>query len=207
MTARQVAERIVARSPLRTPAGDSSADEKLASGFVSGDEAGLAAAYDRWGSLVYTLARRSLGDAREAEDVTQTVFLAAWKGRAGFAPERGALGAWLVGISRRKIADALSARTRRAELAEAAAEWMSGLPTDRAAHPDAVLDRVLVARELARLPEAQRRVLTLAFYADLTQPQIAELTGWPLGTVKSHARRGLHRLGRNLEDSDCGYFE
>ncbi|MDR6978472.1 RNA polymerase sigma-70 factor (ECF subfamily) [Streptomyces sp. 3330] len=203
MTARRAAEQIVDRAPLRAPTEDSLADEELAACFVSGDEEGLAAAYRRWGSLVYTLARRSLGDAREAEDVTQTVFLAAWKGRAGFAPERGALGAWLVGISRRKIADALSARTRRTELAAAAGEWMSGLPADRDAQPEAVLDRVLITHELARLPEAQRRVLTLAFYDDLTQPQIAEVTGWPLGTVKSHARRGLHRLGRCLEESDA----
>lgn len=147
---------------------------------------------------MYTLGRRSLGDAREAEDVTQTVFLAAWRGRAGFAPERGTLSAWLVGITRRKIADALAARTRRADLVAAAGARMSLGQTDADAQADAVLDRVLIGRELARLPAAQRRVLTLAFYHDLTQPQIADLTGWPLGTVKSHARRGLHRLGRCL---------
>ncbi|MEU5277961.1 sigma-70 family RNA polymerase sigma factor [Streptomyces asoensis] len=202
MSARQATERTVdTPASLHVPTEDCPADEELAAGFVSGDEAGLTAAYDRWAPLVYTLARRSLGDAREAEDVTQTVFLAAWRGRAGFHPERGALGAWLVGITRRKIADALTARTRRADLATAVGERMSEPCADGDAQPDAVLDRVLVGRELARLPEAQRRVLVLAFYGDLTQPQIAELTGWPLGTVKSHARRGLHRLGRSLEAS------
>ncbi|MFG2576943.1 sigma-70 family RNA polymerase sigma factor [Streptomyces sp. NPDC048481] len=202
MTARPVTEHIVdsvGSVPLWAPAEDSLADEELAAGFASGDEACLAAAYHRWGALVYTLGRRSLGDAREAEDVTQTVFLAAWRGRAGFAPERGTLSAWLVGITRRKIADALAARTRRADLVAAAGARMSLGQADADAQPDAVLDRVLIGRELARLPAAQRRVLTLAFYDDLTQPQIADLTGWPLGTVKSHARRGLHRLGRCLQ--------
>ncbi|GGX69911.1 sigma-70 family RNA polymerase sigma factor [Streptomyces fructofermentans] len=198
MTAQQTTAQAPADVPLWAPAAESLADEDLAAGFAGGDEACLAAAYHRWGSLVHTLARRSLGDASEAEDVTQIVFLAAWRGRDGFVPERGTLSAWLVGITRRKIADALSARTRRAELVAAAGAAMSVRAPREADRPEAVLDRVLVGAELARLPDPQRRVLSLAFYDDLTQTQVAEVTGWPLGTVKSHARRGLHRLGRCL---------
>ncbi|MDW8810908.1 sigma-70 family RNA polymerase sigma factor [Streptomyces scabiei] len=185
---------------LWAPAEDFLEQEELAAGFVAGDEGCLTAAYHRWGALVYTLARRSLGDAREAEDVRQSVFLAAWRGRAGYAPERGALGAWLVGITRRKIADALTARTRQADLVAAAGTRMAEAPVNRDTLPEAVLDRVLIGREFARIPAPQRRVLTLAFYDDLTQAQIAEVTGWPLGTVKSHARRGLQRLGRSLRE-------
>ena len=78
---------------------------------------------------------------------------------------------------------------------------MSVTAHEAAASPaDAVLDRVLVRHELAQLPAPQRRALSLAFYEDLTHTQIAQLTGWPLGTVKSHARRGLHRLGRRLRE-------
>ncbi|MFJ9037096.1 RNA polymerase sigma factor [Streptomyces sp. NPDC102406] len=160
------------------------------------DAAQLADLYLRWGPLVFRLARRALGNNRDAEDVTQQVFLAAWRGRAGYRPERGPVGAWLTGIARHHIADALASRTRRTVL-------LDGLATGRAAvveETDAVLDRVLISQELARLPEPQRTVLWLAFYEDLTQPQIADRTGWPLGTVKSHARRGMGRLRTRLRE-------
>lgn len=176
------------------------ADEEVARGLVAGDEECLAAAYARWSTLVHTLAWRSLGDPKEAEDVTQQVFLGVWRGRGGFRPERGSIGGWIVGITRRKIADALSARTRRLDLAASAAASLA-VADRQSAEPETVLDRVLISQELSRLPAAQQRVLRLAFYEDLTQTEIAERTGWPLGTVKSHARRGLHRLrGRLAEE-------
>ncbi|MCF3134909.1 sigma-70 family RNA polymerase sigma factor [Streptomyces olivochromogenes] len=188
----------VATTSPRAPAEESFADEEIARGLVAGEDACLAAAYRRWSGLVFTLARRSLGDDGEAEDVTQQVFLGVWRGRHGYRPERGPLGAWIVGITRRRIADALTARTRRGDLVTAAGSAL-GTGDARTGQPEDALDRVLVRHELAGLPAAQRRVLCLAFYEDLTQPQIAARTGWPLGTVKSHARRGLHRLRHRLE--------
>ncbi|MFB6555479.1 RNA polymerase sigma factor [Streptomyces sp. NPDC056405] len=188
--------------PSPAAAAESLAEEELAEGFVRGEEACLVAAYHRWSGLVFTLAQRALGDAREAEDVTQVVFLAAWRGRHTFVPARGVLAGWLVGIARRKIADALSARTRRADLVAAAGARLARTAHDSADRPEAVLDRVAVGQELAKLPAPQRRVLGLAFYDDLTHTQIARLTGWPLGTVKSHARRGLRRLGHRLREAD-----
>lgn len=179
-------------------------DAELVDGFLAGDEACLEVVHDRWRSLVYGLAKRSLGDARDAEDVTQMVFLAAWRGRAGFAPDRGTLPGWLVGITRRKIADALAARTRRSELVAAAGARLLVTAHQETLRPEASLDRVLLDDELSRLPAPQRRVLNLAFHDDLTQTQIAQLTGWPLGTVKSHVRRGLHRLARRLDTDDAG---
>ncbi|MBK6011454.1 sigma-70 family RNA polymerase sigma factor [Streptomyces sp. MBT53] len=184
-----------------SPVAEARTDEELAGGLVAGDEDCLAAVYHRWSPLVLTLAWRSLGDAKEAEDVTQQVFLGVWRGRLGFRPERGAIGAWIVGITRRRIADALSARTRRLHLVAAAG---AALPLADPATPgaDTALDRVLVLRELARLPAPQQRVLRLTYYEDLTQTQIARRTGWPLGTVKSHARRGLHQLRRSLRHDE-----
>lgn len=174
-------------------------DEELARGLVAGDEACLTVAYHRWSPLVHTMARRSLGDPGEAEDVTQQVFIGVWRGRRGFRPERGTLAGWIVGITRRTVADALHARTRRSDLVVSAGSRL--VLTDRTGdRTEAALDRLVVRAELAKLPSAQQRVLRLTFYEDLSQPQIAERTGWPLGTVKSHARRGLYRLRRGLEE-------
>ncbi|MFJ3978686.1 sigma-70 family RNA polymerase sigma factor [Streptomyces sp. NPDC090021] len=187
---------MTARSATVQPSPESGGlltDHELAEGFVHGDELCLTAAYRRWGGLVHALAARTLGDPREAEDVSQQVFLAAWRGRAGYRPERGAFPGWLVGITRRKIADALAERTRRLALVTAAGAALPP-PDEPGAGPEAVLDRLFVTGELARLPRPQREVLAMAFYGDLTQIQIAKRTGMPLGTVKSHTRRGLHRM-------------
>ncbi|GFH37515.1 RNA polymerase sigma factor [Streptomyces pacificus] len=190
-------------SPRPRTAGELSDDASVAAGFAAGDENALEVAYQRWGSLVYTLARRTLGDEREAEDVTQQVFLAAWRGRRGYRPGRGGLAGWLVGITRHKVADALAARTRRTELVAAAAAFLSPATAPATGPgPEQAVDRVLVLRALQHLPSAQQHVIRLAFYADLTQTQIADRTGLPLGTVKSHMRRALLSLRRSLTTQD-----
>lgn len=192
---------IGARPTTLVPPGRETRYEKdLTDGLLRADEEAFAAIYRRWGSLVHTMATRSLGDTHEAEDVTQQVFIGAWRGRHGFRPERGNVGAWLVGITRRKIVDALAARGRRLALAESAARDAAPARPDQRA-PEQVLDRVLLVEALSRLPHAQREVLCMAFYEDLTQAQIAERTGVPLGTVKSHTRRGLHRLRTVVDQS------
>ncbi|MGW0936749.1 sigma-70 family RNA polymerase sigma factor [Streptomyces sp. NPDC002666] len=173
-------------------------EEAMTRGLGNADADMVAAIYLRWGSLVHTMAVRSLGDTHEAEDVTQQVFIGAWRGRHGFRPERGPLGAWLVGIARRKIVDALAARTRRIRLIDSIATEVHLLRPDKRT-PNHVLDRVLLLDALSRLPRHQQEVLCMAFYEDLTQAQIAKRTGMPLGTVKSHTRRGLNRLRQGIE--------
>ncbi|MFD4245719.1 sigma-70 family RNA polymerase sigma factor [Streptomyces sp. NPDC058525] len=170
---------------------ESVSDAAITALMLQDDEQWLPLAYRRWSRLVHSCALRALGDAREAEDVAQQVFVAAWRGRAGFRPDRGTLPAWLLGITRRKTADALSARTRRLELVAAVGRQLSDHPVGGT---EQVVDRIVVTRELSRLPRLQRDVLALAYFADLTQAQIARRTGMPLGTVKSHARRGMQRL-------------
>jgi RNA polymerase sigma factor (sigma-70 family) len=176
---------------------DIASSDELARRFRLGEGPALEEAYDRHARLVYSLALRALGAHHDAEDVTQQVFVRAWRGRAGLDPGRGSLGGWLVGITRRQIADRFAARARDRDLADRAGR--AAEPGVVGVVPDNVVDAVVVADEIERLPTHQRAVVRLAFFADLTHQQISEATGLPLGTVKSHLRRGLERLRRRWE--------
>lgn len=166
--------------------------------FLAGDEQALAWAYERWAGLVHGLACRALGAGPDAEDVTQQVFISAWTGRAGFRPDAGPLPAWLVGITRHRVADALARRHREGRAHQAASAALPTHPVSERfdAHAD---DRVLLMAEVERLGQPQRSIIELAFWQDLTHEQIAERTGLPLGTVKSHIRRTLLKLRSALE--------
>lgn len=170
-------------------------DADVAKAFAAGQRAAFAETYRRWGPLVFTVCVRSLGDRAEAEDVAQQVFVSAWRGRANYRPEAGTLPGWLVGIARHRIADAYAARARRADPTDAE-------PAAEPSHDTSVVDRVVVADELSRLGQPQRRILEMAFFGDLTHTQIAARLSLPLGTVKSHIRRGLGRLRDRLEEVD-----
>lgn len=177
-------------------AGDSDEQRRrLAEAFAGGERWALRSAYEQHGPLVYRLALRTVGEAADADDVTQATFVSAWRGRDTFDPARGSLPGWLVGIARRRSIDLLRARAREQR-------DLSGLAgSDDIVHDpaDRTVDALIVADGLAELPQVQRRVLELAFYDDLTHPQIAAATGLPLGTVKSHIRRGMSRLRDRLE--------
>lgn len=196
-------------TPRRTPLTDSPLpttaeapptwlDADVGRRFRAGEEAALAEAYRRWSPLVHTLALRALGSVPDAEDVTQQVFVKAWRGRAGYDPAR-ALAGWLTGITRNAIADEFAARARDRRDAVAVAS-RADRPHDAATVE--LADRLTVADEMARLGEPQRTILALAFYDDLTHDQIAARLDLPLGTVKSHIRRSLLRLRDRLEVSD-----
>ena len=170
---------------------------RLAERFRHGDETVLREVYDRYGGLVYRLGIACLSTHHEAEDVTQATFVAAWRGRQTYDPDRGTLAGWLLGIARRQVVDRLRVIQRERGAVAAAARGERRYSEEPA--PERVVDRLVILDELRRLSPEQRRVVELAFFDDLTHLQIAGLTGLPLGTVKSHLRRGLGRLRTRWE--------
>jgi len=182
--------------PRPAPTTDPPPGEALELRFAAGDSAALRETYDRYSAAVYAIALRTLGAHHDAEDVTQQVFVRAWRGRGTFDPKRGTLGGWLVGITRRQVSDRLTGRVRESRAADRAGRAVRNEP---APELDRVVDAVVVADELDKLAPQVRRVVRLAFFDDLTHQQIAAVTGLPLGTVKSHLRRGMDRLRRGWE--------
>lgn len=164
--------------------------------FSSGDESGLRAAYDAYGPLVYSYCRRSLSEHR-AKDVTQEVFVSAWRARATFDSTKGSLPGWLMGIAKNRLIDNIRSEQRHSSRRSEAEP--GDLPIE--AEVDRVGDRMLVADALQSLPDRSRRVIELAYFSDLTQSQVAEQTSIPLGTVKSDIRRGLAVIRQHLGSS------
>jgi RNA polymerase sigma-70 factor (ECF subfamily) len=153
---------------------------------------------------VHSYCRKQVAD--HASDVTQEVFLAAWRSRDRFDPGSGSLGGWLMGITRFKVADHLRAHYRNQSVASGDLVDL-GTTGDRpsAADPDMdlVATRILVAEALRRVDEPGSTWIRMAFVDGLSHSEIAETTGTPLGTVKSTIRRGLQRIRRDLEVFDA----
>lgn len=170
----------------------------LAGHLRAGAHEALEEAYRRWSPLVHTLALRALGDHHDAEDVTQAVFVTAWRSRATVDPGRGTLSAWLVGITRHRIADVREQRARAVRNLTAAGRVNPH--THR--HDDDLARRLYLAQELAELGEPRGTIVHLAIVDDRPHTEIAERLGLPLGTVKSHVRRGLLHLRDRLEEVD-----
>jgi len=163
--------------------------------FVRGDDDALRRAYDQHGSLIFTFCSRALGPER-AGDVTQEVFLSAWRARDRFDPTKGNLAAWLTGIAKNRIIDSVRAEKRHSDRRAPESAADAGVIQ---ADTDSLGDKMLVADALRTLPERSRTVLALHYFEDLTHPEIADRTELPLGTVKSDIRRGLERIRQHLE--------
>jgi RNA polymerase sigma-70 factor (ECF subfamily) len=185
----------------RVDTGSRQATLALAEALASGSRDALSECYRLWGPLVMGIAARALGNRTDAEDVTQQVFVSAWQSRGTLRPSESALPAWLIGIARRRVADEYARRARATRNAQAvAANTPTGADVEGTNAADRLVDGVLLREALSQLPEPRRTVLHLAYVEDRTQEDIANRLDLPLGTVKSHMRRGLLQLRRDLRD-------
>lgn len=173
---------------------DPAADAPILDRIGRGDADALALLYDRYAPRVLGLTTRILGDRDEAEDVLQEVFLQVWRAPR-FDPSRGAVLTWLLVLARSRAIDRLRSLRRRGrdrQVDVAAADLPSGQDVERDA--GSAQEGSAVRRALADLPAEQRRALELAYFDGYTQTEIAELTGAPLGTVKTRLRQGMMKL-------------
>lgn len=168
-------------------------DEDLVARCAGGDRNALATLYTRYGTLVFSLTVRMLGEGMAAEEVTQDTFMALWRGAHQYSTERGRVHAWLLTIARNRAIDLLRRGRGRHEPVELSDQLHHAVGPEELS-----LRRVQVRRALAELTPAQREVLELAFYGGMTQQEIAEELATPLGTVKTRMRLGLQRLRSRL---------
>jgi RNA polymerase sigma-70 factor (ECF subfamily) len=197
-------------------------DAALVVQVAGGSEAALGQLYDRHVDAVHAAALRLLGDRQAAEDVVQETFLSLWNRAERFDPAIGSLAAWLFTIARNRAVDRLRAAGRRPTLVSLPAVDASDTPdagaferlanergivagaplvADPAAELDASETRAAIRGALADLPDPERRAIVLAYGDGLSQSEIAERLGWPLGTVKTRTRRALARLREALGET------
>src|SRR5665213_1347727 len=166
----------------------STQDDAALLGLVQrGDEHAMASLFDRYSKIVYSVALRVLRDPASAEDVLQEVFMQIWRNPGGFVATRGSLGGWLAVVSRNRSIDALR-RKRPTESVDDMALASNYNLADEAERNN-MMERARSV--IGQLPPEQRKTLEMAFFDGLTHSEIAEMTGDPLGTVKTRIRSPL----------------
>jgi RNA polymerase sigma-70 factor, ECF subfamily len=169
-------------------------DLALVTAIGSGDEAAMAALYDRYSSIVYAVALRVLQDTGAAEDVLQDIFMQLWRKPAAFDASRGNMAAWLAVITRNRAIDALRRRRPENDIDNV----VVSVEPDLASDADRSRAIGKVRDVLQTMAPPQRSALEMAYFEGLTHAEIAEKTGEPLGTIKTRIRTGLLSLRKVL---------
>jgi RNA polymerase sigma-70 factor (ECF subfamily) len=184
---------------LRAATVTDDADRAALNRIARGELDALDELYERYKTVAYSIALRITNDASLAEDVVQDAFLGAWRNAARYIEGRGSVKTWLLAIVHHRAIDAVRRRRPTADLPERdEAPPLSLRLPDVWAEVAANLDAVAVRDALAALTDVQREAIELAYFGGLTQVEIAEQTGAPLGTVKSRMRLGLLAMRRVL---------
>ena len=194
-------------APQSTRAPSDDLDRGFLDGMAGGDVNALEGLYERYRTMAYSIALRITGEPSAAEDVVQEAFLGAWRNAARYVAGRGSVKTWLLSIVHHRAIDAIRRRRPTTELPET--DTPAGLP-EALTLPDvwaAVaegLDRSAIADALSTISIVQREAIELAYFGGLTQVEISDRLGLPLGTVKSRMRLGLLALRRVLTGTGAG---
>jgi RNA polymerase sigma-70 factor, ECF subfamily len=176
-------------------------DLQVVVALQEGNSNALGIVYDRYGSAVYRLALRMLKNSTEAEDLTQEVFLAFWRGVAKYDPQRGTLLVFLLTIARSRALNRLQQQTSQRNLQQRFGNHLSTTPSQLGMESVTLTElRERMTIALQELPIAQKQVLEMAYYEGKSQSKIAEELDLPLGTIKTRSRQGLLKLRQFLKD-------
>jgi RNA polymerase sigma-70 factor (ECF subfamily) len=173
-------------------------DQLLMNQIDAGDPAALALLYDRYKTLIFSLAMYITKNQEVAEEITLDVFTQVWEKAGTYRPEKASVRRWLTGITRYRSIDVLRRLTKRAN--PSSLQWADfspdSLPADD--NPAKALElaqiRHVVRESIAALPAEQKQTLALAYFQGYTHRQIAEILNEPLGTVKTRIRLALQKL-------------
>jgi RNA polymerase sigma-70 factor (ECF subfamily) len=178
-------------------------DADLITLVTRGDQDALGVLYERYSRAVYSFSLRIVGDAQVAEEILQEVFVRAWQQGGSFQAARGSLITWLLSITHNLSIDEVRRRKRRPQKADAEEPEtiLASLPDEGSDVEEEVWLsslRVSIQDALQQLPAAQREAIELAYFQGLTQREIAEVLGEPLGTIKTRMRLGMLKLREQL---------
>lgn len=170
-------------------------DASLLALVQKGDESAMASLFDRYSKLVYSVALRVLRDPAAAEDVLQEVFMQIWRNPDSFTAARGSLGGWLAIVSRNRSIDTLRRKRPMVDVDDVPLASAFNLADE--AERNSLME--LARGVIRQLPAEQRKTLEMAFFDGLTHSEIAEMTGDPLGTVKTRIRSALLTLRKAFQ--------
>ncbi len=170
-------------------------DAELLEKIQRGDEPAMAVLFDRYSRIVYSVALRVLRETSAAEDVMQEIFMQVWRNPNSFVAAKGSLGGWLAVVARNRSIDTL----RRKRPTDQVEEIALASPTNLADEAERNIMMERARAGIVLLPAEQRKTLEMAFFDGLTHSEIAELTGDPLGTVKTRIRSALLTLRKGFQ--------
>jgi RNA polymerase sigma-70 factor (ECF subfamily) len=175
-----------------TPSND---DGLLLRAVQRGEDVAMATIFDRYSMVVYSVALRVLRDPAAAEDVLQDIFMQIWRKPESFVSTRGSLGGWLAVVARNRSIDAL----RRRKPSNSVEDIVLASPFNLAEDSERNVMMERARGVITGLPVEQRKAIEMAFFDGLTHSEIAELTGAPLGTVKTRIRTALLILRKAMQ--------